>query len=171
VVVVGVSIDDSLDGVTPPTSLVGPFATANSMNYPIVMTRPDDSSVEDDYGNIAYPSDGYLAYIPTTFIIDRHNQIVQTFVGEQTYSTFAGAIQPLLGPILPTVAALTISSSNGRVNLSWPVTQTAFVLQSATTLAGGGWSPVSAPAQSDGTTWRASLPSSTGVQYFRLRSQ
>jgi thiol-disulfide isomerase/thioredoxin len=157
--VVGISVDDSPDGINPPSNLVSSVAAANGMNYPIVMSRPNGGGVESAYGGIPY--------IPNTFIIDRQNRIFQSFVGSQIYPTFEQAILPLLYANL----TLNVTSTNGVLHLSWPVTQAAFVVESATDLWTGLWTSVTAPVQSDGVNQWIELTPGAGNQFFRLRNQ
>jgi thiol-disulfide isomerase/thioredoxin len=157
--VVGVSVDDSPDGVNPPTGLVSSVAAANGMHYPIVMSRPSGAAVESAFGGIPY--------IPDTFIIDRQNHIVQTFVGTQTYATFEKAVLPLLYTDL----RLNVTSANGLLQISWPVTQAPFGVESNRDPFSASWSPVVAPVQSDGVNRWIEVVPQTGNQFFRLRGQ
>ena len=158
-VIVGVSIDTSTDGVNPPTSLVRSFVSSHSMSYPVLMDSPSWRAIETYYGGIQY--------IPTTFIIDRQNHICQKFVGSQGYSTFEQAVLPLLyaQPILK------LALSGGQTRVSWPITQATLVPESTDNLAGGTWTPVSEPVQSDGINRFVDLPTGAGQQFFRLRGQ
>lgn len=156
-VIVGVSLDNSPDGVNPPTSLVSSFAANYGLTYPVLTDRPSWWAIEDAYGGI--PS------IPTTFVLNRQNQVWQAFVGSQGYSTFEQAILPLLYADL----RLNLAFSHGQAHLSWPVTQATFVLESTPSLASGAWTPVPTPPQSDGVSWSVDLPANAGPQYFRLR--
>jgi thiol-disulfide isomerase/thioredoxin len=155
--VIGVSVDDSPNGSSPPTSLVSSFAASYGMNYPIVMTRPSGYSVEYAYGGIDY--------IPNTFIIDRHNQITQTFVGTQIFNTFESAILPLLYENL----AINMQVINGQAHISWPIAQAGFVVESSSDPAGGVWTPMAAPIQSDGINQYMDVPLETTARFFRLR--
>jgi thiol-disulfide isomerase/thioredoxin len=157
--IVGISIDDSPDGVNPPTALVSSVAAGNGMDYPIVMSRPDGMAVESAYGGIPY--------IPNTFIIDRQNHIVQTFVGTQTYATFEQAVLPLLYANLK----LNLTSANGMLHISWPVTQAQFGVETASDMSTGSWSPLGLPVQSDGVNQWIDFAPGAGNQFFRLRGQ
>ena len=157
--VVGISVDDSSDGINPPTSLVSSVASSHGMDYPIVMSRPRGTAVETAFGGIAY--------IPNTFIIDRQNHIVQTFVGTQTYATFEQAILPLLYADLK----LNVTSANGMLHLSWPVTQASFGVETANDMRTGSWSPLGLPVQADGVNQWIDFAPGTGNQFFRLRGQ
>jgi thiol-disulfide isomerase/thioredoxin len=158
-VIVGVSLDDSPDDINPPTSLVSAFAAGNGMTYPVLMDQPSWGAIEESYGGIPY--------IPATFVIDRGNHISQSFVGSQTYSTFEQAVLPLLYANL----ALNLAVSNGQLHVTWPATQAAFVLESATDLSPGAWTPVSAQSQSDGVNQFVDLPIGAGRLFFRLSIQ
>lgn len=158
-VVIGVSVDSSPDGINPPTSLVQSFAASHQMNYPIVMTRPNGWYVENLYGGIPY--------IPNTFVINRQNQIEQTFVGSQSYMTFEQAVQPLLyaGLVIKT------STANRVLRVSWPATQAAFGLETKYGLAPGSWTAVTIPVQSSGSNRFVEIPIGLTNQFFRLKSQ
>ncbi len=158
-VVVGVSIDNSPDGINPPTVLVSNFAASKAICYPVLMDRPSWSGIESGFGPIAY--------IPTTYVIDRQNHIWAKFVGSQSLATFESAAVPLLYPDL----TLDLNFVAGQPHLSWPVTQAAYVLESSTTLSAGSWTPVSAPVQSDGINQFVDLPLAAQGQFFRLRKQ
>jgi thiol-disulfide isomerase/thioredoxin len=158
-VVVGVSMDTSPDGINPPTSLVSNFAFSKGMYYPVLMDRPSWWGIENGFGSIAL--------IPTTFVIDRQNHICAKFVGSQSYATFESAALPLLYANL----SVDLTFAGGQPHLSWPVTQATFVLETSTTLAPGSWTPVTAPVQSDGINQFVDLPTVAGGQFFRLRSQ
>lgn len=157
-VVIGVSVDSSPDGVNPPTSLVSSFASTNGMTYPVVTDRPSWAGIEASYGGINY--------IPTTFVLDRQNHLVAQFVGSQSYGTFEGAVLPLLYPDL----TVNLIVSGGLAHLSWRVTQAAFGVESSPTAALHSWSPVALPIQSDGTTNYVDVPLGTGRCFFRLHS-
>ncbi len=62
--IVGISEDDA------PPEVVRAFVTANRMNYPVAMTTPE---VEK-----AFPG---VAALPTTYVIDKHGNVVQRHVG------------------------------------------------------------------------------------------
>jgi thiol-disulfide isomerase/thioredoxin len=158
-VIVGLSVDLSTDNVNPPTPLVSSFASANGMNYPVLMDRPFLWGIENSYGGIAF--------IPDTFIIDRQNHICQQFVGQQTYATFERTVLPLLYANL----AVNLSLADGQAHFSWPVTQATFGIESTTNLQAGNWTPVSALIQSDGVNQFADLPIDGGRRFFRLRKQ
>ena len=78
-VVVGASVDSQGPEV------VKTFVTQQGINYPIVMAH---TKVVADYGGIKF--------IPTTFVIDRQGNIVQTYHGLHSAGTFESAIKPLL---------------------------------------------------------------------------
>jgi len=128
-VIVGVSLDNSTDGVNPPTSLVSSFASEYGMTYPVLMDRPSWWAIE-----YSYPTQ----WIPYTVVIDRQNHIYQRFIGSQSYSTFEQTVLPLLYGNL----AMNLTRSSGQVHLSWPVTAAVFVLESTDDLATGTWMAV-----------------------------
>jgi thiol-disulfide isomerase/thioredoxin len=158
-VVVGVSMDNSPDGINPPTSLVSSFAFSKGMTYPLLMDRPSWWAIENAFAPIDF--------IPTTFVIDRQNHIYAKFVGSRSYATFESEALPLLYADL----SVDLTFAGGGTHVSWPVTQATFVLESSNTLAPGSWAPVATPVQSDGVHQFVDLPILAGGQFFRLRSQ
>ena len=161
-VVVGVSLDASPDGVNPPTALVSSFASSQGMTYPVLTDRPSWWEIEYDYGG-----NGGISWIPTTYVINRQNRVYQEFVGAQTFSTFEQTVLPLLDTDL----AVNLKISGGIAHLSWPLTPAAFVVESTTNLAGGVWTQAGMQPQSSGTEQFVDLPVGPGRQFFRLRSQ
>jgi thiol-disulfide isomerase/thioredoxin len=178
--VVGISLDDSPDGINPPTALVSATAASYGLNYPVVMDSP--GNVADSlYGTLEYGPGGYIEFIPNTFIIDRQNNIVQTFVGEQTYETYESTIVPLLTPIVtnapppPPVTVLPVHLSvtigNGQVHLTWPVTPSTYAVQSTGDLSSGVWTVETGPILSDGAYEFSDVPTGPAQQFFRLQLQ
>ncbi len=155
--VVGISVDDSPDGVNPPAQLVGATAAGLGMNYPIVMTRPNGTGVEALYGG--------MAFVPQTFIIDRQNQMVQTLVDTQTFEVLENAVVPLLYADLP----LKLSLVNGLARISWPATQATFVVESSSTAANGVWTAETATIQTDGVNQFTDLPLGQTAKFYRIR--
>jgi thiol-disulfide isomerase/thioredoxin len=155
--VLGISVDEATDQI-PPTDLVKSFAIEQSLNYPIVMSRPS-RVVEDAFGGIHG--------IPATFIIDRQNNIVRRLAGAQKETTLELYVKPLIYANLAVHASL----SNGRFRLRWPLTQAEFGLESTDDLLAGGWTALSAPVQSDASGHLVELPINSSSKYFRLRSQ
>jgi thiol-disulfide isomerase/thioredoxin len=154
--VVGISIDDSTNGVNPPFGLVSSFASGQGINYPVAMSRPQGYAVETAYGGIPY--------IPNTFVIDRQNHIIQTFVGTQSYATFESAVLPLL--YAPPILNVTVSGA--MAHISWPKSALSLNVESAAQLANPAWSPVSTTILSDGVNQFVDTPLGPGVQFFRL---
>ncbi|HEX4121190.1 MAG TPA: TlpA disulfide reductase family protein [Verrucomicrobiae bacterium] len=154
--VIGASVDDSTDNINPPINLVGSFAENNGMNYPVVMTRPLGYTTESDFGGIYY--------IPESYIIDRQNHIVQTFVGAQSFATFENAVVPLLYPNLK----VSLAMANGQAHLSWPANQAAFVIETTDNLGSGVWTISNAGVQSDGVNQYIDLPVGPSSQFYRL---
>ncbi len=157
--IVGVSVDSSPDGVNPPVSLVSSFVYSHSLSYPVLTDRPSWWAIESSYGGI--PA------IPATFVIDRQNHICQKFVGSRSYSTFEQAVLPLLYA-KPT---LKLTLSGGQTRVSWPLTHITPIAESTDDLATDTWTPVIAPLQSDGVNQFFELPTGSGQRFFRLRSQ
>ena len=168
--VIGISVDPSLDHTNPPTNTVTAFGAFMQVNYPLVMAEPSGLSMETAYGAIAFPSYGFLAQTPTSFIINRQNQVVQTLVnGAQTYATFAAAVKPQLA--LSASPSIQVSASNSLMTLVWPVTPATFALETTGDLSTGGWTRFSASSvRSDGTNNSANLPPGKTNQFFRLIS-
>ena len=164
--VVGISLDDSTDGINPPTAMVRNYATNEGMNYPVVMDCPG-YAVDYLFGAVEYGPGGYIEYIPNTFIIDRQNHIAQTFVGEVDYGTIESALLPLLYSNLK----VSVSFARGKAHISWPVTQATFAVQSTGDLAGGVWTLESATVQSTATNQFIEVPVGASPQFFRLQSQ
>jgi thiol-disulfide isomerase/thioredoxin len=158
-VIVGVSVDDSTNGVSPPTSLLSSFVSSHGMSYPVLTDRPSWGAIEGSYGGIPL--------IPTTFIIDRQNHISQKFVSSQSYFTYQQAVLPLLYG-QPT---LKLTLSAGQTRVSWPITQATLVPECTDNLAAGTWTPVTAPVQSDGINRFVDLPIGAGQRFFRLHGQ
>jgi len=156
--VIGMSTDDSTDGTNPPTALVSSFAAGLGLNYPVVMDQPS-GVLQSLYGGIGP--------IPSTFIIDRRNNIVQSFVGEQDYSTFESAVVPLIYTNL----TVKLSTAHRLAHISWPVTQATFVVESTANLASGVWTLENAPVQSNGTNQFMDVPVGPTQQFFRLQFQ
>ena len=156
--VVGVSEDDSTNGVDPPRPLVSNYATNHDMNYPIVMTRPNNLAMEATYD---------VPYTPKTFIIDRQSRIARVFVEEETFQTFEAAVLPLLYPNLTTQLTIT----NQRARISWPAVQATFLVQTNGGISGTNWAAVDATVQTQGTNHFVDLPITDSPRFFRIRSQ
>jgi thiol-disulfide isomerase/thioredoxin len=155
--VIGVSVDDAVGGA-PPANLVKSFATDYAMDYPVVMARPG-SSIEFDYGGIPAT--------PTSFIIDRQNNIAMKVVGSNTRSYYENLIRPLLYANLRTETQL---SPNG-LRLSWPVTQATVVVESTDRLDAPQWQEVNATSQTEGANEVVTLPTGGSTRFYRLRMQ
>jgi peroxiredoxin len=164
--VVGISLDSSPDGINPPTALLSSFALSNGVNYPVVMDSPANT-VDSLYGSIEYGLGGIIEYIPNTFIIDRQNHIVATLVGEQIYETFEAYVVPLIYANL----TVNLSVANGQAHISWPVTQTAFAVESTGDLSGGVWTLETAPLQTNGMNQFIDVPVGPSQRFFRLERQ
>jgi len=78
----------------------------------------------------------------------------------------------ILSPTPDAPPQLTITPTNGTVNVSWPNTYSEWVLDSSTTLAGNPppWTQVSASQyQTNGATMFINADSSSGATFYRLR--
>lgn len=155
--VVGIAIDNATSPGEPPTGLVGDFAANYGINYPVVMTRPDWSSVEDAYFNISA--------IPTTFIVDRNNNILWMFTGSRDKETFAEIIKPFLFDNIE----MKVRQEGSEIVLEWPsLTPAATAQAESVSSLGGNWSPIAADVWDDGTTSSVRLGSgATG--FYRLK--
>jgi thiol-disulfide isomerase/thioredoxin len=156
--VVGISVDDSRDGIHPPTEVVAAFAASHGMNYPIVMSRPSEA-VENAFGG--------LTDTPTSILVDRQNHVVRRLEGTQTLVTFESYLKPLLNAN----PSLGVAFSHGQIRLSWPVTTTQFALETADNLSTPAWATVSAPSHSDGSQQFVELPLDRTQRFYRLKSQ
>lgn len=120
--VVGISLD-SYEGNEPPTIVLGEFIAAQGVTYPIVF-RSRFSAVTSDFGGITS--------IPTTFVIDRNNQIVDVMVGSRDRATFERAI-------LPYLISLRADRTEAGLEISWPHLPRTVVLQTCDDLRTGNW--------------------------------
>ncbi len=80
-VVIGVSVDDTLDKLKP-------FVSEFKMNYTVLQGLNHDDFVEDAYGP--------MLGIPTTFVIGRDGRICSKHVGMSTKEAFEREIKSLL---------------------------------------------------------------------------
>ena len=121
------------------------------------MTRPGWSSVEDDYG--------YISAIPTTFIVDRNNNMMWMLTGSRNKEEFAEILKPYLFDNVE----LKVRRENGETVLEWPSLAGAATaeVETASSL-GGDWAPVAAEVLDDGANASALL--SDGANgFFRLK--
>lgn len=79
-VIIGIDVDTDEDA-----AMLKSFASKQGITYPILL---GNKNVTDSYGGVRG--------IPTSFIIDRNQKIVQTYVGYRDKSTFENAIKDLL---------------------------------------------------------------------------
>jgi peroxiredoxin len=149
-VVVGISVDEG------GTQVVRNFIASYGINYYVVMSS---ASVVQAYGGISA--------IPTTFIIDRQNRIMQKFVGARSEFVFAGEVLPLLYANLQ----LRIQRAGGNFKLQWPATAASFVLESAPNSANRLWTPLPASSQLINGQRTVELPVTESQSFFRLRLQ
>ena len=156
--VIGISIDNAQMPGQPPSSLVGDFAANYAMDYPVVMTRPTWAAVENEFGNISA--------IPTTFLVDRENNIVRTVVGSRDQAFFEALVKPYLFDNIQ----LNVRHESGETVIEWPSLDgvvSGTQLEHISTL-GQTWLPFGAEIIDDGTTASLRIPvSSSG--FFRLR--
>jgi thiol-disulfide isomerase/thioredoxin len=155
--VVGISVDNSVGGA-PPFSLVQSFSGTHQINYPVVMSRPT-STVESDYGGI--PA------IPSTFIIDRRNNIVRQVVGSQTKAYF----ESLVRPFIYADTRLQAVPGGGGLRMAWPANQASFVVEGSDSLYAPNWLPVAVTPQVQGTNRIVNLPTTGTNKFYRLKLQ
>ncbi len=131
------------------------FMATNSfgINYQVIIAEP----LQYAYGGISA--------IPTTFIINRQNQIVNTYVGTQSRSTFEKQIIPLLYDNV----RLAPRRNGNQLELRWPTNAATFHLESTWTLQNPVWTqwPVN-PSVVDGANTVLVNPTATN-RCFRLR--
>lgn len=73
---------------------------------------------------------------------------------------------------IPEVPPLSISAGASQtVVITWPVSATGFVLEQTAALGTANWTPVTTPPVVVGDENRVTLSSSTGIAFYRLRSQ
>lgn len=155
--VVGISVDDPTTPNQPPSELVGNFAASYGINYPVVMTRPNWRSVEDAYFDVS-------AY-PTTFIVDRNNNILWMFTGSRDKETFANIINPFVFDNIE----LKVGQKGGEMVLNWlSVTGVATAQLERASRLDGIWSAIATEVLDDGTQSSMRLGSgATG--FYRLK--
>ena len=154
--VVGISIDDAISGQVP-RGLVANFAANFGINYPVVMTRPGWSSVEDQYGDISV--------IPTTFVVDRNNNMLGMLEGSRDKAGFADLIKPYLFDNIE----LKVRREGGETVLEWiSLAGAATVQVERATSLGGSWGSVAAEVFDDGANSSVRL-SGNANGFFRLK--
>jgi thiol-disulfide isomerase/thioredoxin len=148
-VIIGADIAETTDVVSSFLSTWTP-----TVDYPVVMA---DAAMANAYGGIPY--------IPTTFIIDRHNLIRNNYVGTQLGSTFERQIIPLLYE----GTRLACERNGNQLTLSWPSNAANFILESTPDLNGSAWSAwPDAPTVINGSN-TVMAPITDSPAYFRLR--
>ena len=156
--VIGISIDDPTTPGQPPRNLVENFAVQYGMNYPVVMTRPGGYLVEDQYGEVNA--------IPSTFLVDRNNNIVRTVVGSRDQAFFEALVKPYLFDNI----GLSVRREGAETVIKWPSLAgavSAHQLESAAE-ANGTWAASDAELTDDGTTTSMRI-SSNLRRFYRLR--
>jgi thiol-disulfide isomerase/thioredoxin len=147
-VVIGLSVDSA------GTQVVSNFVQSNGVNYPVLMAN---SAVQNAFGGIEY--------IPSTFIIDRHNIIRASYVGGQTRATFENVIRPLLYGNICMAARRTA----GQMALTWPTNGAQFVLETTPTLIPAAWTNTTAVPQIMNGLNTYQLPPASSNRFYRLR--
>ncbi len=93
---------------------------------------------------------------------------------------FTGIVGPATAPYLAVnltyniaaqPPALSISTLGSGVELSWPQSQSSYIVETATNLASPAWSPFGAPVLASNGVLQVTVPTGSGSQYFRLRGQ
>jgi hypothetical protein len=125
-----------------------------ALNYQIIVS---DNALAQAFGGISA--------IPTTFIIDRQNQIVMKYVGTQSRNTFESQIVPLLYDNM----RLSAQINGSQLVLSWPATPANSTLESALTPQGPIWTQwPTAPTLLNGSQTVQISPDGAN-RFFRLR--
>ncbi|MFO1459736.1 MAG: TlpA disulfide reductase family protein [Verrucomicrobiota bacterium] len=155
-VVVGVSVDDAVQGDWP-TDLVSSFVNDYGITYPIVLDRPS-GTVESGFGR--------AAAIPTTYVVNRQGIVVQKLVGTRSRSSFEQLILPLLttAPPMPVLGA--VLKAGGQVELSWAA-QEDLLLESGASPAGP-WNRVTARPSAQGDQQTLTIPTEPRLNFYRL---
>lgn len=125
-----------------------------ALNYQIIIS---DNALAQAYGGIAA--------IPTTFIINRQNQIVMKYVGTRSKNTFESQILPLLYEYVRLFAQM----SGNELALTWPATAVNRILESAPAPQGPVWTQwPTEPTLIDGLHTVRISPEGAN-RFFRLR--
>jgi hypothetical protein len=130
------------------------------MNYPVVMTRPGGGAVETTYEpNV----------IPTTFVIDRRNNIVRRIAGRRRLSDFQGYVLPHLLDSM----TLRARRAGGRISFEWPTVPAQVGVQSCDRLPASSWNFLTGTPVDDGQTTSLSVeeadPGSPSMRFSRLQ--
>ena len=154
--VIGISIDNGSSG-RPPSTLVGNFAANYGMNYPVVMTRPTWSGVEDQFGD--------LSFIPTTFLVNQNNEIVQTVVGARNNAFFEAMIRPYVFANI----GLNVRQEGTETVIEWQSLAGAATVQvESVNGLGSAWTALNTPVADDGVTASVRIEGGT-TGFYRLR--
>lgn len=108
-----------------------------------------------------------------------------TIIGNTLYTTtanggaagrgtiFAFSLAEATPPHPSLQIVLTRAGSGGgsasTIVISWPSSQSGYVLEQTSDLGGSGWSPVTAPVTDNGTTRSVTISTASGTMFFRLR--
>ena len=137
-------------------AVVKPFMDQHPMNYTVGLVN---DQVLHDYGDVPY--------IPTTFIIDRDNNLVSSHTGYGDPSFFEGLIAPLLS--VQVTIHLTIQPLDSGAAISWPATVTGFVLESADSPLSAVWRAVTQSVRVTNNLDSVTVPARGLSQFYRLR--
>ncbi len=161
--VIGISVDTSDDGSLP-SSLVGGFADAYHINYPVVMADLFGGGMYDEYMQLA----GNPGAIPTTMIIDRDSNLAGVLVGSRTYDVFESVVKPLLFVIQPELPRIQTALFNSELTLTWPGFDTGLILQSAEISPANAWVDIAETPKLEGANSVVRLPLGAASRFFRL---
>ncbi len=147
----GVALDaDTVD--------VEQFASNHQIPYDIARTTP---AIEMAFnGNVTIGP-------PLKFIIDRENRLVGSYAGGGDFAYYQKILQPLLRG--STQVPLNLRRQNAAFVLSWPATESGYLLEATTALGGTGWSAVNFPVVTTNDEHTVTLPPGAGDRFFRLR--
>lgn len=85
--IIGINVGEQAPGGGSVIDHVNSFAQKNSLAYPLVIAD-DEQTLESAYGGIRG--------VPTTFVVNRKGEIINTMVGGRDEATFRKAIEPAL---------------------------------------------------------------------------
>jgi thiol-disulfide isomerase/thioredoxin len=155
--IVGLAID-------PETDVVQKYLAGRNIPYPIAMSSP---GVEFTFG-------GTLG-VPTKYLVDRERRNVARYMGGyydqlghvEAYNYYDKVLRPLLRESSLIRAVIVLEGS--QVKISWPASDTGYVVESADIPAADNWEPLNAPVEVIDDRNVVKLPPAGRVQFFRLK--
>jgi hypothetical protein len=119
-----------------------------------------DRRIESDFGGIEF--------IPTTFLIDRNGNLIDTLVGYTAEEDFETRILPLLEPSEPPRASL--STRGDRAFLTWTTEQHGVQIETADSILGP-WTTLSVSGVATNGQFEVEIEIETtrSQSFFRLR--